>query len=294
VDFIEEFLECQSSAHTRRAYRTDLREFFSGESVDAADVQSVQPEAIQSLMRRLHRLGLSLSTQRRRLAALRSFFDWLIQEEEAVLRHNPARSPIVEPLQLSSSSGTRSVLSKSQIEKLIEVANEPPAGLRDRALISTIVYGALRRREVAELKVEDVRPLGRHWVLELSTESDGGYIRIPDSVVETVDEMKEAQGIESGALWRSVSNQNAGEPLSADGIYKAVQRNAKRAGLGSVSIDMLRRSGLQLALEGGADLPMIQAHGRFASTIGAAKVTPEDHRQGTLQNSAVEYIGLEV
>jgi Site-specific recombinase XerD len=294
MDFVHSYLEEISSNQTRRAYRTDLRRFFSQEEVEESLVQAVKPDGIQTFVRAMHREQESLSTQRRRLAALRGFFDWLITQ--GVCSYNPARTPKVEPLPPETSSSDASILTKAEVEELIATAGEPPrTGPRDQALIVTTVYAALRRSELAGLEADDIRPLGRYWVLNLqSTASGGGYVRIPQTVVEVIEQMKDRYGIAEGRLWRSLSNRNRGQPMSPDGLYKVVQRVSKRAGLDPVSIDTLRRTGLQLALQGGADLPQVQAQGRFSDSSSAARLHDATDHSGTLDDSAAEYIEIDV
>jgi len=294
VDLVDQFLNTLASSHTRRAYRVDLRRFFSASEVDRDVVAAIDPDAVQAFVRAMKRRGRSLATQRRRLAALRGFFDWLI--EGGRLGYNPGRSPTVTPLAPGTDVEERPTPDKAEVECLLDTAKAlPQTGLRDRALIATIVYGALRRREAAGLTVDDVRPLGRYWVLDLDNASQGGgYVRIPQTVVDAIERMQEAYDITGGPLWRSFSNQNRGEPLSPDGVYKAVRRVADRAGLNPVSIDGLRRAGLQLAMDGGAGLAQIQAHGRFSSAASAAQLTDASDVPGALNESAMDYIDLEL
>jgi len=292
MELVPLFLQEIQNEQTRRAYRTDLRRFFPGSNVDESAVTDVLPTDVQSFVRSLRDAGESVSTQRRRLSALRAFYDWLITE--GTVAKNPARHPEVKPLRPESDSTKKSVLGAHEVERLVDTAEmSPRTGLRDRALILTIVYGALRRSEVAALEVDDVRPLGRYWILDLSEDAQGSdYVRIPEAVVEAIERMKDAYDITKGALWRSRSNQNRGAPMSPDAIYKVIRRVAGQAGLDSVSIDELRRTGLQLALEGGATLPQVRAHGRFNDSASVARLVEE--RSSELGASAVEHIELEI
>lgn len=292
MDLIHSFLQTTSSEQTQRAYQTDLRHFFKGDEVSEAQATSIQPEDVQSFVHDMRRTNASSATQRRRLAALRSFFDWLI--EEGLLTYNPARHPSVEPA--SSSASESSTLSKEALELLVTTASDDPrSGPRDRALILTIVYAALRRSEVTRIEVDDVRPLGRYWILDLQPNDDGGsYVRIPDVVLEAIEQVKDVYDIANGRLWRSLSPRNRGEPMSPDAIYKVVRRISENAGMDPVNIDMLRRSGLRLALEGGADLSQVQTHGRLQATSSAARLHENDARSGALGESAVEYIDLDL
>jgi len=291
MDLIDSFLEEISSQQTRRAYRTDLRRFFPEEDIDASLAQAIEPEGVQSFVRAMHRDDQSLSTQRRRLSALRRFFDWLIKRGDCA--QNPARHPEVQLLK-PDSRPTRRTLTKEDTEALIDAAGEPSrTGSRDRALILTIVFGALRRREVATLDVEDIRPLGRYWVLDLQASPEsGGYVRIPEVVVEAIEQMKDRYGIDRGRLWRSLSNRNRGTPMSADAIYKVVRKVSRRAGVGPVSIDTLRQTGLRLALRGGANLKQVQRHGRFQESASAARLLKYIEDENNLDMSAVRFIDL--
>lgn len=294
MDLVDSFLEEASSKQTQRAYRTDLRRFFKEEDVTEFQVQAISPESIQSFVRVMYQKNLSQSTQYRRLSALRSFFDWLIRE--GVLSHNPARHPKVEPVCPDTDRPAETILQKNEVEELVAAAGKSSqSGIRDRTLILTILYAALRRGEVANLEVDDVRPLGRHWILDLQTDmNESGYVRIPEIVVEAIEQVKERYGIASGRLWRSLSNRNYGSPMSPDAIYKVVRRVSEETGLEPVSIDALRRTGLHLALQGGADLPQVQTHGRLRDAASAARLHDEEKRSGALDDSAVDYIDLNV
>lgn len=258
-----------------------------------SEVQAIIPESIQSFVRVMYQKNLSQSTQYRRLSALRSFFDWLIRE--GVLSHNPARHPKVEPL-CPDTNRPETILRKKEVEELVAaVGKSSQSGIRDRALILTILYAALRRSEVAHLEVDDVRPLGRYWILDLQTDkNESGYVRIPEIVVEAIEQVKEHYGVASGRLWRSLSNRNYGSPMSPDAVYKVVRRVSEEAGLEPVSIDALRRTGLHLALQGGADLPQVQTHGRLRDAASAARLHDGEERSGALGDSAVDYIDLDI
>lgn len=295
MDLIDSFLTGISSEETRRAYRTDLRRFFGQESsVDAAQVQSVESADLRAFIRHVRDRGKSEGTQQRRLAALRSFFDWTIKE--GIHDRNPARHPAVQPLPADNASSSKQSLTRSEVHAVLESAGSADrTGLRDQSLVLAIIYGALRRGEVAALKVEDLRPLGRYWILDLDEASaGGGYVRVPEQVVTAIEKMKDFYGITSGPLWRSMSNRSRGEALSPDAIYSIVRNAGNTANVGPVNIDTLRRTGLQLAAEGGADVSQIRAHGRYGDLAGAARIRESDRETGKLGDSAVDCIEIDV
>ncbi len=293
-DLVDSFLNGLSSHQTRRAYRTDLRKFFPEKQRVATElVQSVEVDDIRAFIHTMRALGHAEGTQRRRLAALRSFFDWAIAEN--IHDRNPARHPEVQPMPSTKGTSSTRALTKLEVRDLLEAAGASNrAGLRNQALILTIVYAALRRSEIAGLMVEDLRPLGRYWILDLGdTNTESAYVRIPDQVARVIESVQDQYEISSGPLWRSVSHRTHGEPLSPDAIYAIVRSAGKAAGVGAIAIDTLRRTGLRLASDGGADLPQIQAHGRFGDPASAARIHNADGVDGTLQNSAAVHIRID-
>ncbi len=295
MKLLNSFLRSLSSSQTRRAYRTDLQAFFSqAEGITADLVQAITHEDIRAFVETMHDLDLAAGTQRRRLAALRSFFDWAMTER--IHDRNPARHPDVKPMPPADASSSVRSLTKLEVRDTLEAAGaSDETGRRDQAIILTTIHAALRRSEIAAVAVEDVRPLGRYWILEVNPEGTGEeYVRIPDQVVSVIDNVKDQFGLTAGPLWRSMSNRNRGEPLSADAIYTIVRRAGTAAGVGSITIDTLRRTGLRLAADGGASLSQIQAHGRFGTSAAAAQVHDPEVTGGNLQDSAAVHIDFDV
>ena len=241
----------------------------------------------------MHNLDLAAGTQRRRLAALRSFFDWAMTEH--VHERNPARHPDVKPMPPDNAPSSVRLLTKLEVRDTLEAAGaSDETGLRDQAIILTTLHAALRRSEIAGVEVGDIRPLGRYWILEVNyDDAEGEYVRIPDRVVDVIDNVKGQFGLTAGPLWRSMSNRNRGEPLSADAIYTIVRQAGKTAGVGPITIDTLRRTGLRFAADGGASLSQIQAHGRFGNPAAAAQVHDLDTAGGNLQDSAAMHIDFD-
>ncbi len=290
VDLLAQFLETIRSSQTRRAYRVDLLAFFGNPPVSEHEVEEIDLKAVRRFLRSLEEEDLATSTRRRRLSALRQFLDWLV--EKGTLTHNPARGPKMKITGSKTPGDDQRVLSEKELQQLVTTAAQhSSSGLRDCALVLTIVYGALRRSEVVSLEVEDVRPLGRHWIIDLDPVET--YIKIPDLVVDAIESMKSAYGIKEGPLWRSLSNRNKDERMSPDAIYKVVRRTAEQAGIGTVNIETLRRTGLHFALQGGARLPQIQAHGRLKRSASAATYFKGESRS-SLNRSAVDCIELDL
>lgn len=287
------FLRTIDSPHTKRAYETDVQAFVR----HTDDVRSVAPEDVGAFIRQLQAEGSATSTVRRRLSAIRAFYDWLVANN--LMETNPARTyraNLSGPSSGSQSPTSVRTLSKAETERLLRAAAQAgESAPRDRGLILTVVYGALRRAELAAMNAEHVRPLGRHWVIDIPAGETwpAVYVRIPDVLVEVLDAVQEAYSIENGALWRSLSNRNRGERMTPDGIYKAVQRTAARAGISDVDVETLRHTGLRLAAEAGASLQQVQTHARLQHVSSAEKYAPESSA-GRLGDRAMDFVKLDV
>lgn len=298
MELLTEFLRGLSSDQTRRAYETDLTRFLTHLGADLSEdaLDRVEARDVQRFLQAMKTKELSYATRRRRLSALRRWYDWL--RERGIVSHNPARaSSVTLDREGESDSSDLRFLSKQELERLVSVAAEPArVGPRDRALVLVIVYGALRRSEVASLEVKHVRPLGRHWVLDLPRGDNrrGGFVKIPAVVAEAVERAVDSYEAREGALWRSFSNRNRGERLSADALYKRVRRLGENADLGTVDIELLRRSGLRLAFQAGARPAQVQDQARLQDPTSAVRYFDSEPGEARLQDAAGDYIDLDI
>ena len=105
---------------------------------------------------------LAAPSVKRRLAALRHLFDWLVTGH--VMLTNPAGS--VRGPQHIVKGGKTPVLEPAETRALLGTIDiTTPAGLRDRALIALMVYSCARVGAALAMKVEDVFTQNRRlWV----------------------------------------------------------------------------------------------------------------------------------
>ncbi|MGA2890840.1 MAG: tyrosine-type recombinase/integrase [Terracidiphilus sp.] len=162
VRFLEFFAANIRNPHTRRAYARAVSEFLSWcESVGVTSLLDVQPLHVASWIE-LEGRQVSAPSVKQRLAALRHLFDWLVIGQ--VVPANPAAS--VRGPRHVVRSGKTSVLEPAEARRLLDsIDTTTPAGLRDRALISLMVYSFARIGAALGMKVEDVFTQNRRlWV----------------------------------------------------------------------------------------------------------------------------------
>ncbi|HEU0157588.1 MAG TPA: tyrosine-type recombinase/integrase [Stellaceae bacterium] len=93
-------------------------------------------------------------TIRNRLAALSSLFEYLCDKN--AVAHNPVKG--VKRPKTQSGEGATPTIGDHQARQLLTApAKETVKAKRDRAILSTLLYHALRREELCKLKVGDFR-----------------------------------------------------------------------------------------------------------------------------------------
>lgn len=147
------------SAQTRRAYKNDLRAFmlFTGIS-KPEEFRIITRGHILAWRADLEKQVLAGATIRRKLAALASLYEYL--RETNAVTHNPVKG--VKRPKVDSYEGKTPALGDGQVRALLEA---PPTdtlkGKRDCAILSVLLYHALRRKELTKLLVKDFNQLRR-------------------------------------------------------------------------------------------------------------------------------------
>ena len=150
-------LNRNASAHTVRAYESDLTQFIGYAAAHAdAKKRDLQPrqldrEALRGFLGQLHQQGLSRASAARKLAAVRTFLRYLRREE--VIEDDPGG------LVATPKRDTRMPAHLSEVEMtalLDAPAGDTPLSRRDRAILELFYASGLRLSELTGLDVEDL------------------------------------------------------------------------------------------------------------------------------------------
>ncbi|HMP17296.1 MAG TPA: tyrosine-type recombinase/integrase, partial [Gemmatales bacterium] len=146
--------EKNASEHTSKAYRDDLSqavEFFRSHLGKEAKIQQINTRHIRSFLAHLHEQGFSKSTISRRLAAMRSWFKYLLRQN--MIEQSPAegiRGPKRE-------KRLPKFLTEESTDKILDQpASDRTLGTRDLAILETIYSAGLRVSECVQLDMGDV------------------------------------------------------------------------------------------------------------------------------------------
>src|ERR1700677_3876275 len=115
---------------------------------------------------------LSHATIRRKLSALSSLFDYLC--EKNAVPGNPVDGVKRPPA--NNNEGSTPALGDAQARRLLEApAPDTPKGIRDRAILATLLYHGLRREELCLLRLRDLE--SRQDVMHFRVKGERDKIR---------------------------------------------------------------------------------------------------------------------
>ncbi|GJL71975.1 MAG: integrase [Nitrosomonas sp.] len=275
-----------NNAQTRRSYENVLKDFMTFTGIKKPEeFREVARGHIIAWRDELASRVLSGMTIRHRLAALSSLFEYLC--ENNAVTHNPVKGVKRPPVE--SYEGKTPALGDHQARKLLEAPNGSTVkGKRDRAILATLLYHALRRDELCRLKVKDFKQ-ERRGVPHLKISGKGGktrYVPLHPAAGGLIHEYLEAAGHdldENGALFRSTSNNRQKESqktITPDAVYKMVREYSEKLGF-KIGAHSLRATAATNALDHQADIAKVQewlGHANIATTriYDHRKTRPED------------------
>jgi len=146
--FIQSLERKNASQHTVRNYRTDVTQFVTSFGDQVPNPGEVDRLTVREFLGGLREQGHSKRTLGRKLAALRSFFTFLVRE--GVLASNPARL-------VASPKTPKDLPAVPTAEEMNAVVDGPgPDDLRDRVVLELLYGCGLRVSELEGLNLGDI------------------------------------------------------------------------------------------------------------------------------------------
>jgi integrase/recombinase XerC len=272
-------LNRNASAHTVRAYESDLSQFLdhtaaaAGITARELDPSRLDRGALRAFLADLHRQGQSRATAARKLAAVRTFLRYLrregaIDDDPGALVATPKRD-VRMPAHLS----------EGEMDALLSApAGDTPLSRRDRAILELFYASGLRLSELVGLDLDDVN-LSAKMVRVLGKGRKERFVPFNTSTAKAIREylkdrerLARAQPAAAGSHRRSnpVFLNYRGGRLTVRSVDRLVRRYvaATSTRLG-ISPHALRHSFATHLLQRGADLRAIQellGHARLSTT----------------------------
>jgi len=278
-ELIEQFLEHlryerNVSAHTLRNYQSDLEQFLhfltAAEKRKAPEISEIDHLTIREWLATLHTANKSKSSIARKLAALRTFFQFLVRE--GMLELNPAK--LVGMAKLEKKLPNH--LSIEEAVRFIESPDpETELGKRDRAMLELMYATGVRVAELTTLNLADVdfrnqlvRVTGKRRKQRIVPFGDPAgaairnYLTVRDQFLLHAPISKR----DDAALFLNYQ----GTRITTRSVGRMVEKYIRIcAGMHNISPHALRHSFATHLLDSGADLRDIQellGHARLSTT----------------------------
>ena len=272
------FWDSRDSAHSKRGYVHDWREYEAWCASSNVAILKAKPSDVQRYVLELRDRGLAPSTRARALSVIRSCYDALVVND--LLMANPAKS-VKSPKGLSATPNTP-WLNEEDTRKLLEALplTDDWRQRRDRLAVLLLVGLGWRRAEVARMRVEHFQGGGMSG--GVGGDAGGGAggtvtgvvkggkvatVGVPSWLMSEVERwVNFARLGKSGPLLPR--DRLATQPVTDSTIYDVVVAAAKRAGV-TITPHGLRRTFITTLRGRGTDLKTLQlavAHSSSATT----------------------------
>ncbi|MCA1600090.1 MAG: tyrosine-type recombinase/integrase [Acidobacteria bacterium] len=277
-----EWLEARNySPRTRPDYNRYVRDFLRwvSEHSEASSITEITPVIAQNYQLFLCHpparedgtpaKTLSLAAQGCKLAAVKTFFTWLVRTQQ--LAHNPAAllQPPRQPFTLP-----RDVLTQLEARRLLEATpTSKPLDIRDRAILEVLYATGIRRAELLALTIYDADLPAATLRIEHGKGNTTRIVPLTQSAIAALKlYLTEARShyVTATSQTGLFVSSKSGAPLSDNDMVRIVRKAAKRAGLTKrVTPPTLRHSCATHLLQEQADIRQIQkllGHRRLSTT----------------------------
>ncbi|HOP57104.1 MAG TPA: site-specific tyrosine recombinase XerD [Bacillota bacterium] len=243
--------------NTILSYSNDVSDYltFLETNYQLKTPRAITKEHIQNYLARLKRKGMDPKSVTRKLSALRSFHQYLMQEREV------DENLVVKIPKPKTTKSLPVVLNTDEIGRLLEAARGKGSSLdyRNVAIIELAYGSGLRVSELTDLEISDL-----HLNMALvNITGKGNKERIVplggEAIVALRNYLGNARQKMNPKNREAVFVNRQGEKLSRVGLFKLIRSLALKAGIDKpISPHTLRHTFATHLLENGADLRSVQ------------------------------------
>jgi len=255
-------LEKGASEHTCRSYLNDLSHLASFISASGlipksergeVDVSRIDRDIIRIYLRALFRSG-KRSSIARKLASIRSFFQYLVRE--GIISKNPAKG-------VATPKTEKYIPSTLTIDEMFRMLDAPDSsksmGLRDRAILELLYSSGIRVGELTQLNCDDA-DLELGIIKVLGKGRKERIVPIGSKAIEAIKDYLEKRGFPwgNGRDYPLFINTRGGR-LTGRSVSRVVEKYGKKSGLAKrIGPHALRHTFATHLLDAGANLRDIQ------------------------------------
>lgn len=253
-----------ASPATVSAYTNAVKQFYK--YLQAESIEKPSREDVRNYRDRL-KTYCKATTVQNYIEALKIFFKWT--EQRGIYPN------IADHIKGAKISGEfkKDYLTAKQLKKVLAGVDQSSAqGLRDYALLVTMLTGSLRDIELHRANIEDIGTAAGHTVLYLEgkgRDDKAEYVKLPEeteAALRAYLKSRKASAL-TEPLFISLSNNSRGHRLTTRAISGIVKGYLIKAGFNSAryTAHSFRHSGITLSLQGGNTLQEAQLYARHKS-----------------------------
>ena len=254
-----------SSKNTTEAYKNDLNGFANFvtknleiDNIDDLEISQINKKTIEDYVKWLNSREYSRATVARKIAALKSFVNFLIETGDFT------KSPILDIESPKTIKSLPKPLLAKEVDAILTAAkdNSSTEGYRDSAMLSLMYWTGLRVSELIALNIDNLYLSENEPYLRCYGKGDRERtIPIPDQALESVKyylrEIRHNFVRNNSELGVFVNMR--GERLTRQGYWLILKAYVKKAGIKSnVTPHTLRHSYATHLLRGGASIRAVQ------------------------------------
>ena len=262
--------------------RKDLRHFLEWAHERGLDRPAdITRSILESYRRHMSRLKkkngkpLSITSQRSRLGAVKSLFQWLCKQ--GLLEANPASElDLPRPEKQLPDEG----LSPQEVEKILAIPDiADPLGIRDRAMLEVLYSTGIRRSEIVNLALNDLNRDRQTLHLRHTKGRKDRIVPVGSRAMTWLERYLTdvRPRLETDADEEALFLSGYGHAFNADAYGRAVSKAIRQAEVSRKGgCHLLRHSCASHLLAGGADIRYIQqllGHEKLETTAIYTEVT---------------------
>ena len=239
------------SPNTISSYKRDLTAFFTFLKEKHDSWEEVQDHHIRGFVAQERRRDLSARSIQRALSSIRSFFNYLLDEE--VVETNPAAN-------ISSPKSTQllpTALDTALVKRLLDFKPQGDIEIRDKAMVELLYSSGLRLSELCSLNMDSISVRERSCRV-VGKGNKTRDLPVGEKAIQSLRDWLLVRRNISGDTNKALFLNKNGKRISTRSVQLRLERLSKKRGLPMVNPHMLRHSFASHILESSGDLRAVQ------------------------------------
>lgn len=306
IHFIRYFLEIKSrkSRNTAISYERDIKDFFRVQYVEDITLEQIKLTNIfhvHNYIINLQDKKLSSATINRKISSLSALYGWLMKYEDntsnfQLIKYNPFSS--VKEEKPSVNNKETEFLTKDECKILLNsIDTSTILGLRNKAILSLALTTALRKSEIINIKIRDIKNYGEYKVVEVMRKGNKkDLVKIQPKVLELInqylhdtDRNEEEHKDEYLFIGHSTNKKN-NERLDPSTLNYMIKKVCDNAGINKkLKVHSTRHTAITLAIINGETIEKVR---EFAAHKSIATTNKYIHSIDKLKNNPGDNIDI--